>query len=444
MPRLRWITATSATLALWVVALFPVPAGATATTLDVSPAGTDGPSCGPTPNPCRSIGQAITNAVAGDTIAVAAGTYAEQVTVTKQLTLTGTDAVIDATGQSNGVLLHGASAAGTSISGFTIEHADLEGLKAVQTSNLTISTNTIVDNDRGFGTTNPGCQDLFDDCGEGLHLQTVTGSTVSGNTVNNGVGGILLTDEMGPTSGNTIQNNVVNDNIKDCGITLAGHNPAALAADGTRQPTMGGVFDNVVTGNTTNGNGAGGILIGVGPPGAGVYDNTISSNHADGNGLPGITIHAHAPNQDANGNVIMDNTVGVNGLGEGPGASPGDTDFGDTRTTGVLVASAVNPLQGIVVKNNTITGNTYGIWLEHVLPSAVVTGNTISVTRGDGRSWSPATRPRRPPPTVAATGCWAPTAPSTPTATPPRSARPRPRARRSWRWWPRVTGAATG
>src|SRR6266566_1033964 len=96
-------------------------------------------------------------ATAGDTISVASGTYAESVSVTKTLTLIGHDATIDAAGQSsppNGVVISGASAAGTVLSGFTVENAGLEGIFAVQTTNITIADNRVVDNDT-YGPFNP-------------------------------------------------------------------------------------------------------------------------------------------------------------------------------------------------------------------------------------------------------------------------------------------------
>jgi parallel beta-helix repeat protein len=63
-----------------------------------------------------------------------------------------------------------------------------------------------------------GTQD-GEDC-EALHLMAVTDSTIKGNTVENNLdGGIYLTDEIGPTSGNTISDNQVLNNQVDCGIT---------------------------------------------------------------------------------------------------------------------------------------------------------------------------------------------------------------------------------
>jgi hypothetical protein len=58
---------------LWITTTFAAPQ---ATTYRVSPAGNDSPTCGSTAAPCRTIHQAVSLAVNGDTILVAAGTYA--------------------------------------------------------------------------------------------------------------------------------------------------------------------------------------------------------------------------------------------------------------------------------------------------------------------------------------------------------------------------------
>jgi hypothetical protein len=60
-------------------------------------------------------------------------------------------------------------------------------------------------------------------------------------------GGILLSDETGPTAHNRITANVVADNLSDCGITVAGHNPAA-APGGVPAPKAAGVYANVISG----------------------------------------------------------------------------------------------------------------------------------------------------------------------------------------------------
>ena len=76
---------------------------------------------------------------------------------------------------------------------------------------------------------NPG------DCGEGVHLLAVADSQVNGNFIAHNSGGVLLTDETGPTHNNVIENNLVTRNASDCGITVPHHNPAALNSKGQRQ-----------------------------------------------------------------------------------------------------------------------------------------------------------------------------------------------------------------
>jgi hypothetical protein len=73
--------------------LLSASAAYAATTLYVSSTtGADSPTCGSSSDPCRSIGQAVANASPGDTIQVAAGSYAETVVVDKSLTLDGAQA----------------------------------------------------------------------------------------------------------------------------------------------------------------------------------------------------------------------------------------------------------------------------------------------------------------------------------------------------------------
>src|SRR5450759_5934817 len=76
-------------------------------------------------------------APAGATIHVDKGTYSEQVSITKSLTLEGEHEVIDATGQAGGIipplvgyglLVFGPGASGSVVEGFTVENAIGEGI----------------------------------------------------------------------------------------------------------------------------------------------------------------------------------------------------------------------------------------------------------------------------------------------------------------------------
>ena len=331
-----------------------------------------------------TIGAAVAAAPAGSTVVVCPGTYTEDVTLDTPLTLVGQQATIDATGLDNGVVVH---ASGSRVSGFTVEHAIGEGIlvqgaPGAPVTGVTISSNTVVANDQGFlsmqsenyggyaecmpNAGQPG------DCGEGIHLMVAADSTVTRNQVSGNTGGVLLTDEFGPTHGNTVSFNNVHDNTFDCGITLAGHNPGAFGPSGPN-PTVGGVFDNSILGNASVANGVAGqgagVLMATPFPGGAVYGNTVSGNYLAGNGLAGVTVHSHAPGQDLNGNTISWNLIGTNNV-------DGDPDFYpavDPSTTGIIVA-AVAPL-AITVTHNLIAHNVYGIW---TLPAVTITGGATA------------------------------------------------------------------
>jgi parallel beta-helix repeat protein len=325
-------------------------AGAAGSTRYVSPTGTDTGNC--TVSPCRTIQYAVDQASAGNTVSVAAGVYHESVSVTKRLSIIGHGATIDATGQSappNAVVISGAGAAGTVLRGFTVQNAGLEGVFVLQTSRITIADNTVVDND-AYGPFNPLCVDQPDDCGEAIHLQSVTNSAVTGNLVQNNVGGILLTDENGPTSGNLIMENSVLDNTLDCGITLASHHFSLVAA---AAPDVAGVYGNQVIHNTANGNGAAGIGVFAGPPGAAAWGNVVSGNTALNNGGAGIMIHSHTPFQYVNDNVIVNNVLAGNGIDEDNPA--------DDAPSAISIFSAVIPIQHTVISANRISDEHYGI-----------------------------------------------------------------------------------
>lgn len=365
----RHLFGALATAALALVAFLSTAAIAAAkphTTLYVSPSGSDAGAC-TKGAPCKSIGAAVAKAAKGDTVKVERGTYNEQVTLTSDISLVGVrKPVIDATGQSNGVLIKGPVANGALVRGFVIKNATFEGILAVSAARLTIERNVVLDNDQGANAANPigECAPtggVPGDCGEGLHLMSVVRSVVSDNLVTANDGGILLTDELGPTAHNVISRNHSLDNVFDCGITLASHNTSAFQ-NGAVQPSKGGVYGNTVTGNVADGNGTkgqgGGILLAGPGPGTAVYNNVVSDNTADNNGLAGVTLHSHAPGQDLNGNKIVDNRLRNDGL------TP-DSSFNETGTVGILVGSA-SPLTGTVIAGNRISDSHFGIWTVNV------------------------------------------------------------------------------
>lgn len=214
------------------------------------------------------------------------------------------------------------------------------------------------------------------DCGGGIHFNAVADSLITQNSSTGNADGILLTDDAGPNHDNTVSHNVVENNVIECGITLPSHNSHAFnVATGHLQPSMGGVFRNLIADNVANGNGTGGFRqnvagsgAGIGifafGPGTGAYNNTVIGNTAEGNGLSGVTLHSHYPfTEYLNDNIIRNNWIGTNNLG-GPGA-PGDPlDFPatvmDPATTGILVWSSSRI--HVTIAGNHIANDANGIF----------------------------------------------------------------------------------
>jgi parallel beta-helix repeat protein len=386
------------------------------TTLFVSPSGNSANSG----SSCRTarystIQSAVNAAPSWATVVVCQGTYTEDVIVSTPLSLEGRDAVIQGTSTANGMCDQlGPTGPGSApclagvtiksshveIEGFTVKNAIGEGILATGSlsggsiSDITIKDNKVVNNNTGGipptpTSPYPQCAasgQIPGDCGEGIHLMGAFDSTISGNFVSRNEGGVLLTDEFGPTHGNVVENNTITANAFDCGITVPGHNPFAVDANGKRQPSVAGVYDNVIRGNRVTNNGlkgeGAGVLFANAGPGTASYNNLVEGNYLAGNELSGVTMHAHtlAPGQfeDLNGNRIIDNVIGKNNVGSAV-AGPGDGLDGppaqDFETTGILVFSGSVPVH-VTIKGNVIFNDHFGVWLG-------INGNVHATLRGN-------------------------------------------------------------
>ena len=352
-----------ALIAASVLALSPI---ASAATWCVNPSGSGA---------CKStISAAVAAAAAGDTILVSPGTYKEGVLLTKSLSLLGyssQNTIINAKGQPNGIFINGTAAApnagigNVSIAGFTIENANYEGILAASATGVTIANNHVTKNNLNL--TKTTCLNIpaFEtnetaDCGEGVHLMGTDHSVVSGNLIDYNSGGILVTDETGPTYGNVIKENTVQWNGEACGITLASH-PAAAIAHPTG-PFSFGVYQNTVVKNQSSYNGlnnGGGAGVGMYAAGPGMqnYGNVAIDNLLVGNGLPGVAMHNHASIPGAPPVTFRDNSVIDNHF---RGNGPDTEDAATAGPTGINVYSAL-PLTGIVITGNVMEDEAIGI-----------------------------------------------------------------------------------
>jgi parallel beta-helix repeat protein len=335
---------------------------AAAKTLCVNPAGTSG---------CyTTIGAAVSAASANDQINIGPGQYAEDVVVTKPLSLVGAGAgstTINARGLANGVYVNGLDNSGlfgVLVTGLTIINANFEGILVTNASYVVISNNHVANNDQSlnFGAGMCPGQPAFetnegDDCGEGIHLIGTTYTTVANNEVELNSGGILLSDETGQNYENLITSNSVHDNALDCGITLASHAPAPQAS--SKSPY--GVFNNNIVGNSVSRNGLSGEGAGVGifAPGPGnlAFGNKVIGNIILNNNLPGVTVHNHAappgaPGINLNGIVIMHNFISGNGADVQDSTTPG--------TAGINIYS-VAPVYATEILENTIEDEAYDV-----------------------------------------------------------------------------------
>jgi hypothetical protein len=288
----------------------------------------------------------------------------------------------------NGIYIDGLDNAGLRdvvVQGFTVANAKYEGILITKASDVTITGNQVSGNNTGLipiaGASKCPGQPAWEtsedfDCGEGIHLAAVDHSIVANNTVDHHAGGILLTDEPGPTNDNLITGNLVSDNPTECGITLASHK----SADGSLPY---GVFHNTVAYNESTRNGldlaGAGVGIGLftsgGDSGAGqpsntkTYGNVIIGNRIIGNGHPGVALHSHKAGQNLTDNVIVANYIAGNGA-----------DSSDTPTSGATGINISAGFGGAALTGNMITSNV----IEHEdIDIAIKTPATIDVHLND-------------------------------------------------------------
>jgi parallel beta-helix repeat protein len=312
-------------------------------------------------NPGQSIQAAVNGAASGDTILLNPGTYTQQVTINKSLTLqgNGAGAIIQSptalTNDSFGlsVLVEVNSGATVNINNMTVE-----GPGAPASPN-----NTLV----GIG--------VF-----GGATANLTGDTINQINLGSGLFGLQtgFAIQVGGTGAQAV-GQVGNATITDCTITDYQKVGVIIGNSGS---------SGTITGNTITGIGPtpltaqNGIQISPGSASATVSNNTISGNEFTGTGSgPDPTVDQQAVGilNFINGCIITGNTV----FGNDEGIFSTNTGTTATTISGNTVEN--NRFQGILlssgtatVSNNTITGNNIGVAIRASANSVNAQGTLIS------------------------------------------------------------------
>lgn len=328
-----------------MAATLAIPAVASAATLTVND-NTTGP--GPAGANCTvaatytTIQAAVTAANPNDTIAVCAGTYAENVTVSKALIFQGAQAGVDArtgrTTTANESVVDAPGAQGftinspVTIDGFTFQDATQTALAygsnpATSTQNIrnNVFTNNLFGTLGSFGNESVFTRNRVFGGNEGVDLNTQGASSVE--ITDNLFSGLVDSDIVFVGGGVTYNDAVISGNVHTSGPG-AGNFAVLQNNDDTE------ITDNVISGTTSTS-----IYIGGGSNGTLVSGNTIAGGASTGVGV-------------------------VNQFGYGPNSGTrvvGNTITGKLRAVRVVGGPPATTSDAVEVHFNRIVGNTNGI-----------------------------------------------------------------------------------
>ena len=303
-----------------------------------------------------SIQTAIDAAQPGDTIQVAAGTFNGTINVTKPITLRGAQADVDARDRTsaNETVIRSAYNGGfnirhsdVTIDGFTIdgEGVDPYGRGIVlfagaDVSDLTVNNTIFTNNQTAIVTAGGASVDVT-----GLTVQQNRFADNNSANAPNAAAGIFI---AGATGANL---EILNNDFSDTGEGFTGSSNA-ISLSGVPSAPLTNI---IVSGNTSVDDGS--FLY--------VYDATqvqITNNTSDAQRGNGVLIGSNARAVDITGNTFTNSNNGVRFGGAQPASDvtiSGNTITG-MRTAGVNIsAGAIS--DGIVVNQNTLTGNELGI-----------------------------------------------------------------------------------
>lgn len=239
----------------------------------------------------KTIQQAVNHANAGDTISVHNGTYYEQVSINKSLSLIGESAkstVIDGNWTGDVVTI---LANDVVMEGFTVRRSQIfpsyAGIRIEGSSRVLISQNRVVNNYRGIAFYSSSNNSVVD-------------SVVSNNSID-GLG--FFSSSSNAVSGNVVSHNFVN------GIAFYSSNNNTLLSNTVSHNSVDGItfsscVNNLISRNTISFNGNDGITL------SSCINNTISANTISSNSLSGLILF-YSRNNLINHNDFNENAFQV-------------------------------------------------------------------------------------------------------------------------------------
>src|SRR5665647_489327 len=180
------------------------------------------------PQDYSTIGEAISNASAGDTIQVQSGLYNENIKIDKPITLQGENkenTIIEGNGGSTPTPVLDLATNDAKVSGFTIKSQSYSNTSCyaygvwVEADNCTISDNTIQNTYIGIWGSNPSSTTIIQNTitgsiKDGLRFYGGSQNTISNNNITkNSVSGVALNGYL-----NTISNNSIANNFRGIGL----------------------------------------------------------------------------------------------------------------------------------------------------------------------------------------------------------------------------------
>ncbi len=319
-----------------------------------------------------TIQEAVDNAEDEDTLTAYNGTYTENITINRQLTLRSSDdlgVIIQAADMGRPVILITASGSGSTIREFSISGASSSfGVYLDSADNCYLTDNTISGN----------CI--------GVYMRNSNNNMVSGNTIQgNGWVGVCMDNSINNTinGGNNIYGNLEGVYIVNSanGNTISGNNIHDNAGAGIN------ILNNS-TGNTISGNTA---IFNNGLIGVLIRDsdvNNITGNNIQSNGWAGVVLDNADDNFINGGNFVSGNQEGFNLTN-----SVGNIIEGNTISDNVNIGiSLINNSSGNEIINNVAISNNgnIGVYLRESVTNTV-SGNNIQINSWVGICFDNAT-----------------------------------------------------